>query len=128
MNKCIRYCFTVVVAVLYLFSAIGFDIHTCSATGKVEIILPYGSSQCEHGHHDINCCSNESYSLEDNYTDSKTELTLSVLSLVTDILFPLPSSTQEIKLAATIELAIINSESPPIINNGYNKMLNIWRL
>lgn len=142
MKNIIKYSFTSIVAFLYLFTAIGFDIHTCTASGTVQVVLPFGVPDCNHInhhdcthtgicdviHHDNNCCSNKSYSLEDNYTDSRTQhsesFSLSVVFLSCDM----PANDNYLPKIDLTTQTCDNLKAPPLISVGYNKLLNTWRL
>lgn len=142
MKNTIKYSLTIALLFVYLFSAIGFDIHTCSVSGTVQVVLPYGVPDCVHIHHhacnengicnnihhDNKCCSNKNYSLQDDYTDSRNQPTQSLILLLSDIIYLLPVSTDNILLCELEEPVSNDSEAPPLISIGYNKILNIWRL
>lgn len=97
-------CFAVVFTAIYLLSVAGFDMHSCSHTGKVyvsflshslscqDIHPDHGDEECcscghhHHQHHDNGekgCCSDKSFQLlfsgDDNHHDDSIEVPVTTL-------------------------------------------------
>jgi hypothetical protein len=140
-----RYIINTLIAVAYLFTAIGFDIHTCSKSGKTEIILPYGVPECNHYHsvatcscrsdkcvnsvHKHNCCKNTTYVLADPYTDSRTNTIIDSQGLnPVKILFVLTSPVLYPEKYLCINKSTLLNEFPPGLSIDIHKMTGIWRL
>lgn len=141
------YILSLLLASVYLLSSFGIDVHTCSATGSVQIVLPYGvpdcehdddlhkcakdegiNGKCEHMHHTAKCCHNELYALSDDYTDSRIQIDSGnkfQCSVIPVMVLNYNSQADSLDTGAFVDSI---GEAPPLLANGYNKTLNVWRL
>lgn len=105
MKRVSTYTISILLVFVYLLSAFGFDVHSCSKTGSIDIILPFEMPECSHHdiesdihnkecsgiHHDNNCCHNETHSISETINDHRPVIALSLKLLVSEIDYLLPS-------------------------------------
>lgn len=144
MQKVIRYLFSLLVLLAYMFTSIGFGVHECSAKGTRQILIinidrpceqihdycSCNSKSCSANQHSHNCCSTEIYHLDLAYdnTDSCIDALLYLEQEATDC--PMVALNSSTSMSAPLSTNLEFKHGPPIYIE-INKVLAIlaqWRL
>ncbi len=133
MGRVLKYSFCLLLALVYVFSYMGFGIHTCHEDGSRHLVLLFGEVSCEaihhHSHdadhdhhHDDGCCSTQVFVLTDAQDDYGTDLNVgSPDTALTPVIV-----TKYVAVSASAAIHAIPSRTPPRIPCPSTSLLSVW--